>query len=203
MERKAHWETVYQTKSPLEVSWYQREPEISLALIERAGVGPEDAIIDVGGGASVLVDRLLARGFERLAVLDVSAKALTLARERLGERARKVEWFEADVTSFSSPHRFRLWHDRAVFHFLTDPSDRQAYVNSLSNTLEPGGHLIIATFAIGGPTKCSGLDICQYDAARMSVELGSGFELLDEVAETHLTPAGKEQRFIFLHYRGP
>jgi len=203
MERKAHWENVYQTKSPLEVSWYQREPEISLALIERAGVGPEDAIIDVGGGASVLVDRLLARGFERLAVLDVSAKALTLARERLGERARKVEWFEADVTSFSSPHRFRLWHDRAVFHFLTDPSDRQAYVNSLSNTLEPGGHLIIATFAIGGPTKCSGLDICQYDAARMSVELGSGFELLDEVAETHLTPAGKEQRFIFLHYRGP
>jgi len=201
MERKDHWENVYQTKSPLEVSWYQREPEVSLALIDRAGLRPEDAIIDVGGGASVLVDRLLARGFGRLAVLDVSAKALALARERLGEQAGRVEWFEADVTSFRSPHRFRLWHDRAVFHFLTNPSDRRAYVNTLNNTLEPDGHLVIATFGIGGPTKCSGLDICQYDAARMNAELGLGFHLLDEVAETHLTPAGKEQRFIFLHYR--
>jgi len=201
MERKAHWDNIYQTKSPLEVSWYQREPELSLALIERARIDRDARIIDVGGGASVLVDRLLARGYRSVSVLDVSATALAQARERLGDIAEKVHWIEADITTFRSPHRFRLWHDRAVFHFLTDPSDRQAYVNTLNSTLEPGGHLIIATFAIGGPTKCSGLDICQYDAARMSAELGSGFELLDEVAETHLTPAGKEQRFVFLHYR--
>jgi len=201
MDRKDHWENVYQTKSPLEVSWYQREPEVSLALIDRAGIGPEDAIIDVGGGASVLVDRLLARGYHRISVLDVSAKAIAHAKARLADRARAVQWFESDVTQFRAPHRFQLWHDRAVFHFLTDPADRRAYVKAVNEGLEPGGHLIIATFAIGGPTKCSGLDICQYDAARMGAELGPGFELQEEVGETHATPAGKEQRFIFLRYR--
>jgi len=201
MDRKVHWDNIYRTKSPLEVSWYQREPELSLALIDRARIDRDAPIIDVGGGASALVDRLLARGYRSVSVLDVSATALAQAQARLGDLADKVQWIEADITSFQSPHRFRLWHDRAVFHFLTDPSDRRAYVNTLNNTLEPDGHLVIATFGIGGPTKCSGLDICQYDAARMNAELGLGFDLLDEVAETHLTPAGKEQRFIFLHYR--
>jgi len=201
MERKAHWDNIYQTKSPLEVSWYQREPELSLALIERARIDPDAPILDVGGGASVLVDRLLARGYRSVSVLDVSATALAQAQARLGNLADKVHWIEADITAFQSSHRFRLWHDRAVFHFLTDPSDRRAYVNTLINSLEPDGHLIIATFAIGGPTKCSGLDICQYDAARMGAELGPAFELMEEVAETHLTPAGKEQRFVFLRYR--
>lgn len=201
MDRKEHWENVYQTKSPLEVSWYQREPEVSLALIDRARISRDAPIIDVGGGASVLVDRLLARGFEKIAVLDVSAKALAHAKARLAERAGSVQWLEADVTQFRPPQRFHLWHDRAVFHFLTHPADRRAYVKALTDGLAPGGHLIIATFAIGGPTKCSGLDICQYDAARMGAELGPGFELMEEVGETHATPAGKEQRFIFLHYR--
>lgn len=201
MDRKEHWENVYQTKSPLEVSWYQREPEVSLALIDRARIDPTAPVIDVGGGASVLVDRLLARGFEQVSVLDVSAKALAHAQTRLGDRAHAVEWLEADVTQFRPPHRFQLWHDRAVFHFLTDPEDRRAYVTALMESLEPGGYLIIATFAIGGPEKCSGLDICQYDAARMGAELGAEFELQEEVGETHATPAGKEQRFIFLRYR--
>lgn len=201
MDRKEHWENVYQTKSPLEVSWYQREPEASVALIDRARIDPAAPVIDVGGGASVLVDRLLARGFKAVSVLDVSGKALAHARTRLGDRANAVEWLEGDVTQFRPLHRFQLWHDRAVFHFLTDPADRRAYVKALTEGLEPDGHLIIATFAIGGPTKCSGLDICQYDAARMSAELGPEFELQEEVGETHATPAGKEQRFIFLRYR--
>jgi SAM-dependent methyltransferase len=201
MDHKAHWENIYQTKSPLEVSWYQREPAVSLGLIDRASVDRDAPIIDVGGGASVLVDRLLSRGYLHVSVLDVSARALACARARLGDLARSVEWIEADITSFQPPHHFRVWHDRAVFHFLTDPPDRRAYVKAVNEGLEPGGHLIIATFAIGGPTKCSGLDICQYDAARMGAELGPGFELQEEVGETHATPAGKEQRFIFLRYR--
>jgi len=201
MDRKEHWENVYQTRSPLEVSWYQREPEVSLSLIDRARINRDAPILDVGGGASVLVDRLLARGFEKISVLDVSSKALAHAKARLAEHAGSVQWFEADVTQFRPPQRFHLWHDRAVFHFLTNPADRRAYVKALTDGLAPGGHLIIATFAIGGPTKCSGLDICQYDAARMGAELGPEFELQEEVGETHVTPAGKEQRFIFLRYR--
>jgi 2-polyprenyl-3-methyl-5-hydroxy-6-metoxy-1,4-benzoquinol methylase len=201
MDHKTHWEKIYRIKSPLEVSWYQREPAVSLALIDRTRVDRDAPIVDVGGGASVLVDRLLARGYLHVSVLDVSAKALHYAKERLGGLAGSVEWFEADITTFRPPHRFRVWHDRAVFHFLTDPADRRAYVKVLTEGLEPSGHLIIATFAIGGPTKCSGLDICQYDAARMGAELGSAFELQEEVGEIHATPAGKEQRFIFLRYR--
>ncbi len=201
MDHKAHWENIYQTKSPLEVSWYQREPAASLRLIDRTGVDRDAPVIDVGGGASVLVDRLLSRGYRHVSVLDVSAKALASARARLGDLAQSVEWIEADITSFQPPHLFQVWHDRAVFHFLTNPADRRAYVKALAEGLTPGGHLIIATFAIGGPTKCSGLDICQYDSARMGAELGPEFELQEEVGETHVTPAGREQRFIFLRYQ--
>ena len=201
MNRKAHWERIYKDKLPTEVSWYQTEPELSLALIGRTRVGPTAPIIDVGGGASVLVDRLLAAGFENLAVLDISGSAIAHARARLGQLADRVEWYETDVTAFAPPHPFQLWHDRAVFHFLTDKEDRKRYVGTLKEALVPDGHAIIAAFAIGGPRKCSGLEIVQYDAARLSEELGGEFELLETVDEMHITPGHAEQKFSFFRFR--
>ena len=200
-DRKQHWEQVYTAKSPLDVSWYQTEPRLSLDLIRATGVGKDAALIDVGGGASVLVDRLLANGYQRLAVLDISTRALQHARERLGTAAATIEWFEADITEFRAPHRFALWHDRAVFHFLTDAGDRRRYVETLKHTLTPDGHVIIAAFAIGGPTRCSNLDIVQYDAAKLGAELGLEFTLVDEHSENHRTPAGKDQLFGFFRFR--
>lgn len=201
MNRKAHWENVYHTRSPLEVSWYQREPQLSLQLIDASGVAADAGIIDVGGGASVLVDRLLDHGYSRLGVLDISGAALAHARERLGGRAGEVDWFEADVTSFRAERSFGLWHDRAVFHFLTDAGDRAAYVKTLEATLAPHGHVIIATFAPGGPAMCSGLDIVQYDADKLCGELGAGFELVEQRSEMHHTPADKDQAFNFFRLR--
>ncbi len=196
--RKTHWEGVYRDKSPLEVSWYQLEPRHSLELIDLALAGvpePDGGIIDVGGGASVLVDRLLARGWPDISVLDLAGNALAHARQRLGEQAARVHWIEADVTDFLPPKKYRIWHDRAVFHFLTDAADRGAYLQRLMAGLVPGAHVIIAAFAPGGPTQCSSLDICQYDAVRIKHTLGPAFELEHERQEVHLTPAGKEQLF--------
>lgn len=196
-DRKRHWEDVYRNKAPTEVSWYQSEPSLSLQMIATCDAGPHTAIIDVGGGASVLVDRLLARGHESVAVLDLSSAALGRARERLGRGADRVEWFEADVTEFVAPHRYDIWHDRAVFHFLTDPNDRRRYADVLRQTVPAGGCVIIASFALDGPTQCSGLDIERYDADKLLRALGCGLELRDCVSEVHLTPAGKEQRFQY------
>ena len=201
MNRKQHWETVYSTKSPLEVSWYQTEPRLSLQLIAASGAAKGAPIIDVGGGASVLVDRLLDAGYTRLSVLDISGQALAHARRRLGTRAGQVEWLEADITTFDPPRSFQVWHDRAVFHFLTDPEDRRKYVTALQRGLQIGGQLVIAAFAIGGPLKCSGLDIVQYDAAKMVAELGPGFRLLEEQGERHATPSGKEQLFGYFRFQ--
>lgn len=200
-DRKQHWDKVYTDKSPLAVSWYQTEPHLSLALIADTGVAKDAPLIDVGGGASVLVDRLHAAGYGRLAVLDISGRALAHARTRLGAAAGDIDWYEADVTQFSAPHRFALWHDRAVFHFLTDPNDRRRYVETLKRTLLPDGHVIMAAFAIGGPTRCSDLDIVQYDAAKLTAELGAEFELLAERSEVHRTPAQKDQLFAFFLLR--
>ncbi len=157
-------------------------------------------LIDIGGGASTLVDALFDAGYTAITVLDVSASALAHARERLGDRAEQVEWYEADVTVFDPPHRFQLWHDRAVFHFLTDKADRTGYVETLKNTLQAGGHAIIMTFAIGGPKKCSGLEIVQYDAEKLCSELGPGFDLLDTGLDVHITPAGGEQKFAWFRF---
>ena len=197
MNRKAHWDKVYSNKSPLEVSWYQKEPVLSIQLIENTGISTDAAIIDIGGGASVLVDRLNQRGFQHLAVLDISGNALSYAKKRLASAADEIEWFESDITRFQPPHQFELWHDRAVFHFLTQANDRERYVKTLKQSLIPGGHLIMAAFAIGGPTKCSGLDIVQYDAAKLLAELGSGFTLVEENAEIHVTPSNKTQQFTY------
>ena len=199
MGRKEHWERIYSAKSPVEVSWYQQEPALSLQLIQNCGLTKDDPMIDVGGGASVLVDRLLAKGYRRLAVLDISATSLAYAQERLGDRAQHVEWFTADVTEFVAPHLFSLWHDRAVFHFLTSSEDRKKYVEVLKKTLKPGGYLVLAAFAMHGPTKCSGLDVVRYDAGKLMNELGDQFELVGETGETHVTPDNKEQLFSWFH----
>ncbi len=200
MNRKEHWSQVYQTKAPDDVSWYQTRPTTSLKLIEASSVAKDQGVIDVGAGASALVDFLLEAGFKRLGVLDISAAALQHARQRLGVRATSVEWFEADVTEFRPPHRFGLWHDRAVFHFLTDPVDRRKYVETVSRTLTPDGHVVIATFTIEGPVKCSGLDVARYDAASLAAELGAGFQLREQVDEIHVTPWSTEQKFSFFRF---
>jgi SAM-dependent methyltransferase len=195
--RKDHWERIYSEKSPLEVSWYQKEPAVSLRLIDHCRLGKDAPIIDVGGGASVLVDRLLDAGYSRLTVLDIASKSLASARARLGTRAQCVEWIEADITELVPPHPFGLWHDRAVFHFLTETDDRKRYVATLKQALARGGHVVLAAFAIGGPTRCSGLDIVQYDAAGLMAQLGPEFELIEQASETHLTPAKKAQLFCY------
>ena len=199
-DAKTHWENIYHDKSPLDVSWYQKEPSLSLELIRNTQLASDEPIIDVGGGASVLVDYLCKEGFTNLAVLDISEIALTCAKKRLGVLAQNIEWYECDITRFSAPHRFSLWHDRAVFHFLTDKSGRKNYIKALKSALRPGGHLIIAAFTIGGPEKCSGLDIVQYDSEKLVAELGEDFELIEVKNEVHITPANKEQKFMYFRF---
>lgn len=201
MNRQAHWNKVYQTKEPVEVSWYQEQPVVSLDLIAISEPRKDRGILDVGGGASVLVDYLLDAGYSRLGVLDLSGVALAQSRTRLGTRAAAVEWFEADVTCFAAPHRFGIWHDRAVFHFLTATDDRQRYVATLQRTLESDGHVIIATFALDGPSKCSGLDVIRYNEESIAAELGSDFSLREVRYETHITPSQSEQTFNYFRFQ--
>lgn len=199
--RKAHWEGVYGRKQAEETSWYQAVPSVSLELIDHCGLEGSEPLIDIGGGASRLVDHLLARGFEDISVLDLSARALDQAKMRLGRDAARVHWIEADVTLFR-PHRtYRLWHDRAAFHFLTGTADRQRYLEVLGEALTPGGHLVLAAFALDGPSRCSGLDVVRYDAAGLAAELGPGFSLLEERRERHTTPQGREQQFGYYRFR--
>jgi ubiquinone/menaquinone biosynthesis C-methylase UbiE len=199
--RKNHWEKVYHSKKPDEVSWYQLQPTASLELIASIGVSPDQRIIDVGGGASVLVDKLLGGGFRNLTVLDISSSALDYAKERLGECANKVKWIETDVTNFNSFEKYDLWHDRAVFHFLTDPGDRKKYVKVMNESLNPGGHVIIAAFALEGPPKCSGLDVERYSSEKMRNELGDFFEFIKSVNEVHVTPWNTEQKFNYFYFK--
>lgn len=199
--RKEHWDRNYTDLLPDEVSWYQKEPALSLEMIHHSGLGKDGFIIDVGGGASVLVDRLLDEGHRHVAVLDLSVRALVHARQRLGERVGQVEWIEADVTGVALPRIYDLWHDRAVFHFLTEADDRKNYLETMRRSVRSGGHVIIATFAVGGPTKCSGLEIVQYDAPKLSGELGPEYTLIEQKAELHVTPIGKEQQFGYFRFR--
>jgi SAM-dependent methyltransferase len=196
MPRKDHWDAVYTTKSSDEVSWYEVDPSLSLHLIRQVSPAP-NSVIDVGGGQSSLVDRLLDIGIGKVAVLDISAVAISRTKERLGERASRVEWIEADLTSVSNVGTFDLWHDRAVFHFLTEPMDREAYVELAIKSIPVGGHLIIGTFATDGPEKCSGLPVCRYDADSMASTLGNRFMLVSSQNHLHATPWGKEQHFFF------
>jgi 2-polyprenyl-3-methyl-5-hydroxy-6-metoxy-1,4-benzoquinol methylase len=195
--RKEHWEKVYQTKSPDEVSWYQPSPILSLQLIANTRLAFDAPIIDIGGGASTLVGELCDSGYSNVSVLDVSASALSHAKHRCADKPGEVHWYEEDVTCFKPPHRFALWHDRAVFHFLTSRADRDSYIKVLKQSIEPGGHIIMMTFAIDGPKKCSGLDIVQYDADKLILEFGPGFELVETGFDVHLTPAGNQQKFAY------
>lgn len=197
MNRKEHWENVYTTRSVTDVSWYQETPSISLHLIDRAGIEKDDPIIDVGGGASVLVDFLLDRGFTDVSVLDIASAAIASAKNRLGARAAQAQWHEADVTALRLGRKFKLWHDRAVFHFLREAKDRGAYIRNLDAHLAPDGYVIVATFSLNGPTKCSGLDIMQYDEESITLEFGEVLQLNGSVTETHITPSKKEQEFKY------
>ncbi len=200
-DRKRHWETVYGNKTAEETSWYQLFPRLSLSMIARAGVGRDAALVDIGGGASLLVDHLLDQGYRDLTVLDISAAALAQASSRLGQRAKRITWVEADVTVYEPSRQFDLWHDRAAFHFLTEAKDRKRYMTVLRKALAPGGQAIVATFAPGGPQKCSGLDIVQYDAGKLGDELGPEFTLQEQHQERHETPAGREQLFNFFRFQ--
>jgi SAM-dependent methyltransferase len=200
-KRKEHWEAIYRSKGATGVSWFQDNPRLSLELITAVTPAGGGRIIDVGGGASVLGDHLLELPFESIAVLDISETALEKARARLGPRAERVQWIVADVTEAPDLGTFDLWHDRAVFHFLTDSEDRRKYVALARKTVPEGGHLIIATFAHAGPTRCSDLDVCRYNAETMAVELGSGFSLVREASETHTTPRGSLQPFFYGVYQ--
>jgi SAM-dependent methyltransferase len=200
-DRQAHWQNVYATKAEREVSWFQENPAPSLDLITATGISSDAAIIDIGGGASRLVDHLLDRGFHRLSILDLSARALEEAKKRLGRRGDAVEWIVADVAAWQPLRTYDLWHDRAAFHFLTEAADRDAYVACLKKALRPGGNVIIATFAFDGPERCSGLPIVRYDAAALSKVVGSDFRLIGERRHEHATPWGAVQKFQFSTFR--
>ena len=199
VETQSHWNRVYTTKSTVAVSWYQVRPRISLELIAAANLPLDAPIIDVGGGASLLAEHLLAQGRSALSVLDISAAALDHARAHLGADAARVKWIEADVREFMPAQRYALWHDRAVFHFLTDAADLAAYTAALRRSLNPRGHVVVATFALDGPARCSGLDVAHYDAATLHGQFGDDFELLDSRREMHITPNGSEQAFTWVH----
>jgi len=202
MDRKQHWEQVYTTKPSDSVSWFQEHADQSLRLIHKTGLGKEAAIIDVGGGASILVDELAAEGYTDLTVLDLSAAALSVAQQRLGKQADAVHWMEGDITRAEFPiHRFDIWHDRDVFHFLTDPADRNAYVERVMRAVRPGGHVIIATFGEDGPEKCSGLPVMRYKPESLHAEFGEAFLLVQHEKEAHHTPAGSVQQFVYCYCR--
>ena len=200
-DRTTHWQNVYATKGEAEVSWFQDSPTISLAMIRTANSDHGAAIIDVGGGASRLVDALLQDGYRDVAVLDLSANALDAARKRIGPAASKVDWIVADATTWRPAKTYDVWHDRAAFHFLTDPQDRAAYVERLQSAVAPGGQVIIATFALDGPEKCSGLPVQRHDSASLAAELGPGFELVETRSEIHRTPWDSTQAFQFSRFR--
>jgi hypothetical protein len=198
--RQAHWENVYTTKGENEVSWFQQSPTPSLDLIMMQAE-PTSAIIDIGGGASRLVDHLLERGFEDITVLDLSAAALAADKVRLGADADRVNWIVADVARWEPARAYDIWHDRAAFHFLTEASDRAAYIARLERGLKIGGHAIIATFALNGPEKCSGLPVARYDSASLAQTLGAAFKLIHTRRHEHATPWGAQQAFQFSIFR--
>lgn len=202
MQSRDHWENVYSSKSADGVSWFQEHAEQSLRLIRGMRLSRSAAIIDVGGGASTLVDDLLADGYSELSVLDLSAAALQQSQARLGERARAVRWIEGDITRVDLPWRaFDVWHDRAVFHFLTEPKDRQAYVRQVLHSVKPGGHVIVATFAEDGPLQCSGLPVARYSPDGLHAEFGAPFTLVEHLHEEHHTPFGTMQKFVYCYCR--
>jgi SAM-dependent methyltransferase len=202
MDTKEHWEKIYTRKAPDAVSWYRSHLETSLALIERAAKRKRAAIIDVGGGESTLVDDLLARGYENVTILEISQTAIEATKRRLGAAAKRVRWLVADITEIElEPRAYDVWHDRAVFHFLTAPEHRITYIRQAGRAVKPGGHVIISTFGPEGPTKCSGLQVVRYDAETLQDEFGGRFRLEESLKELHHTPSGSTQQFLYCYCR--
>jgi 2-polyprenyl-3-methyl-5-hydroxy-6-metoxy-1,4-benzoquinol methylase len=200
VDAKTHWDKVYATKAPQAVSWYRPHLETSLALIERAAAGYSASLIDVGGGESTLVDDLLASGYENITVLDVSQTAIDVTKKRLGLAAEQIDWLVADITEAQlEPRAYDVWHDLAVFHFLTMTEHRAAYVRQVAHAVKPGGHVIVSTFGPEGPTKCSGLDVIRYDAESLHDQFGVRFRLVESSKELHRTPFGTTQQFLFCY----
>lgn len=196
-ERVSHWERVYREKDDTQLSWHQDDPSISLELCDIAGVHSGSSVIDIGGGTSRIAARLIERGLSDVSVLDVSEAALDRSRRDLGPVGDQIKWIAADVTTWTPNRSYDLWHDRAVFHFLVDEDDRLAYIDRLRRCLRPGGHAIIATFALDGPEKCSGLPVVRYDPQGLSAVLGDAFTLVAERRHMHPTPWGSPQSFQF------
>ena len=202
--QKEHWEKVYQTKPADAVSWFQEHAMRSLEIIRSIGAPMDANIIDVGGGASTLVDDLLNGGFKHVSVLDLSASALEVAHARLGARGKDVTWIAGDIRDVNLPDQvYDIWHDRAVFHFLTDPADRAGYVRQVIKAVKPGGHVIVATFAPDGPEQCSGLPVARYAPDQLHSEFGPSFELIEHASEEHKTPWGSVQHFVYCHCLKP
>jgi len=200
-DRKNHWETIYQTKELTEVSWYQPKPEVSLNFIKESNLDLSAKIIDVGGGDSFLADHLLELGYSNITVLDISKNAINRAKERLGNRADKVNWIVTDISEFHPQESYDLWHDRAVFHFLTDKEDVETYVETIVNHLKPNGHFILGTFATDGPQKCSGIEITQYSPENMEARFSPHFDKIKCMQVQHPTPFNTIQNFTFCHFK--
>jgi len=196
-----HWDAIWGQADPDQVSWFEPRPEVSLRLIEEAGVASRDAIIDVGAGASLLTRQLLDAGYEDLTVLDISSRGLAASRDRLGSAAGDVVWIQADLLRFEPAREWDLWHDRAVFHFLIEAADREAYCEALRRALTADGQVILATFGPEGPTRCSGLDVRRYSEDMLADEMGPGFILTDSCREVHTTPGGAVQQFLYARFR--
>lgn len=201
MSGQKHWEAVYRDRPAEEVSWFQPSPDLSLALIDAAEMPLDAPLIDVGGGASRLIDKLLEAGYGNVSVLDISPAALAQSRSRLGAAADAVRWLQADITRAELPEHYRLWHDRAVFHFLVGAPERAAYLERLERHLEPGGQAIIATFSLDGPERCSGLPVQRYSARSLARTLGERFRLIESREELHTTPAGVVQAFVYCRFK--
>jgi ubiquinone/menaquinone biosynthesis C-methylase UbiE len=197
---KKHWENAYQKESSEELSWYQDRPEISLKLIAATGVGFDGNIIDVGGGTSKLAGLLVVQGYKKITVLDIAARSIEQAKSRLGEQADKITWIEADATNYNFREKYDIWHDRAVFHFLTDIQDRKRYVDAFQLSLKEDGHLIMATFGPQGPRKCSGLPVVRYSPETLHKEFGNSFDLVETFVEIHSTPSKVQQEFIYCRF---
>ena len=201
MDAEHHWQQVYEEREPDQVSWFEATPERSLALIEATGLPKEAGIVDVGGGASALAGELLHAGYSDITVAEISTVALERAQTAVGDRAQEIDWVTADVREHDFGRQFDLWHDRAVFHFMVEPADREAYLSTLGRALRPGGHLIIATFGPEGPTQCSGLPVRRYSADDLSTWLGAEFECEDDELVAHETPSGNQQQFLYARFR--
>lgn len=200
-ERQVHWQKVYQTRGERDVSWFQESPAISLDLIRATGADFGASIVDIGGGASRLVDALIDRGFNSITVLDLSEKALATARARLSARGARLIWLVEDVTTWQPAQTYDVWHDRAAFHFLIEARDRAAYAERVRRAVRPGGHVIIGTFALDGPERCSGLPVARHDAGSLGEMLGPSFKLAESRNHSHQTPMGAIQNFQFGRFR--